>query len=123
MLRTCYFLPLLILTLGCDGIKLRKEPVEISGKALHADGTPITNTQISFHPMEDAIPGGAKLSKQGEFTVKLTPGKYAVYFPASNNLTPEEQASYAKIPTAYQQANKDFTVDVKAGTPLEIRLK
>lgn len=123
MIRICCLLPLFALSIGCDGIKLRKEPVEITGKALLADGTLITNTQITFHPMEDATPGGAKLSNQGEFTVKLTPGKYAVYFPASDNLTPEEQANYAKIPASYRQANKDFTVDVKAGTPLEIRLK
>lgn len=122
MVRTLAFLFAVSFVVGCSP-NVRKEAADVNGKAYLADGTPITNVQISFHPLDDTPAGSGKISDKGDFTAKLAPGKYAVYFPQNDKATPAEAAAYEKIPANYRAASKDFTVDVKAGSALEIKLK
>lgn len=122
MLRALCLVGFISVLAGCGGPSLRSEPTDISGKLSFADGTPIGGVNVNLQPMQNTLPGVAKTKADGSFTVKIAPGKYTVFISKVESATPEETATFGKVPELYRSANKDFTFDVKAGAPLDVKL-
>jgi hypothetical protein len=76
MLKRLATVPLALLLLaGCPGGKPMPKTYPVSGKILHADGTPYAGGLVQFKPegKEDVITTG-KISSDGTFTLNSTVG-------------------------------------------------
>ena len=111
----------LLLSAGCgDGGRLKSEPVDMSGKVT-AGAAPVGNVQIVFQPTgtDQSVQTPAPVEADGSFKVKLIPGKYVYYFQAREALKPADRGAFAagiqKVPEAYRTADKNHTVEMKAG--------
>ncbi len=111
---------LLTLAVGCGGITKRAEPSDVQGKVTLPGNMSPKDLTITFQPLHNAHPGGAKIDKDGSFTVKLTPGTYAYYFEAEVNAV---VPTYKKMPPTYTRASADRVVSVSSGSPILIEIK
>jgi hypothetical protein len=110
-----------LLTAGCgDGGRQKSDPVEMTGRVT-AGGAPLGNVQIVFQPTGSdlSVQTPAAVEADGTFKVKLIPGKYVYYFQAREALKPAERGTFAagfqKVPEPYRTADKNHTVEAKAG--------
>ena len=56
-------------------------PVPVSGKVVFANGTPVANMVISFHPLDEgnaANRPSAALDQNGKYALEAAPGRYKV---------------------------------------------
>ncbi|HVK12777.1 MAG TPA: hypothetical protein VM597_28760 [Gemmataceae bacterium] len=103
-----------------EGGKLKSEPVDVTGKVT-AGGAPLGNVQIVFQPTGSdlSVQTPAAVGADGTFQVRLIPGKYVYYFQAREVLKPADRGAFAagfqKVPEPYRTADKNHTVEAKAG--------
>jgi hypothetical protein len=113
------FLPLLALLLlvGCSvdpGTKA--DPVDITGKVTQG-GKPVSGVVLNLQVVGTGSPAEIPLTGS-PFKFKATPGKYTWYLSESRNA-----AAFKAIPARYRAGAMDRTVDITAGTTLDLKVE
>jgi len=110
----------LLLTLaGCKGY-VSTTPgtsVEVNGKVVGPDGSPITPAMITFQPTGgNAQPNEFPIGTDGSFSGKLVSGKYTYYIsPAVGALANKSAAALKALPETYTKATLERQVEVTGG--------
>lgn len=111
--------------LGCGGVEMMPDPVEISGTVTHADGRPVKDVQLVLRPMGEGHTAGGPLGPDGKFTVKAVPGEFMFYFQPLEGSKDRARvkSAFAAVPRTYQDVSVDNTASLSSGGGNEIKLK
>lgn len=96
------------------------EAVDVSGK-LTANGKPVNNVCVVFVAIEKGQGTQANVTKNGEFKLKMVPGKYTFLIDEIEG-DPASAKIADKIPQKYRTASPDRAFEVRAGTPIELKV-
>lgn len=132
-MNTHYFWPLLLfLLLGCSEPRPNiPNGVEVSGKVLLPNGSPVTGGTLILRPEQGIHGASAVLGADGSFrlqnqagTQAIVPGKYRVYVrfndPAHKNLAAAIHKRYQDT----EDGDSDIVVDIQAAqSDLLIKMK
>jgi len=110
---------------GCGkGSESIPEPMEVAGTATLANGQPVRNVRVTFHPLDAKLPpASGRVGEDGTFKLKtitdkpgVCPGKYAVAFENlgdDDTALKKSNAMLRQIPVKYQEQPSALEVEVK----------
>jgi hypothetical protein len=128
-------LVVVVLTAGCRK-KTPPQPVDVAGKAEKADGKPLAQVLLRFHPQDpgsDQAAPTCATGADGAFTVRAVPGTYKVTVtgiplntggPGPGGIAAPSTGALSGVPPAYQ-SSKDtpWEVVVPEGGKSDVALK
>lgn len=109
----------MLLLVGCQSsldMGTNSEPVDISGTVTKA-GASVDGLKLSLQPMESGLPAVIDI-KAGKFAAKATPGKYTWFLTGD-----ETELGKKGIPEAFWAGSMERTVQVSAGSTLELKIE
>lgn len=82
--------------------------VDVTAKVNVADNKPLTkNHSIVLQPLGDTLGGKLTASVDGQFSGKVTPGKYTYYVTLANSEVPSKM-----VPPKYSEPNAEHVVEI-----------
>lgn len=115
------WLPTLALIIGCSTApEQRPETITVNGTVKLHGGHPVKGLTITFFPVENNPPAGAKCNQDGTFTLQATPGDYLIYFDQEANAKTE---NYKSIPMDYRRPKETHRVTISKTSRLDILIE
>jgi hypothetical protein len=110
---------LLLSLVGCGGVKVNQNPQQSEVTvSVTTKGQPVDDVKLVMLAVDDKGGGQAEgVVSKGKVKLTVYPGKYTYYVEAGKTET-----SFSKIPAAYHQGAMDRTVEIQAGSTLELKL-
>lgn len=120
----------LLLLCGCSEPKVNlPEPVPAGGKISFADGRPVNNVRVFFHPLGAPSPASGVV-KGGAFTLQTHDsktgacvGKYRVIFQVNHEDYKSSNAALQTIPLKYREDASPLEVEIPAGGKQDLEIK
>lgn len=110
------FLPLFVFLIGCGANPGKKDdPVDVAVSVTKA-GKPVSGVVLNLHVITTGSPAAIPL-RGGETRVKAVPGVYTWYISEGRSLS-----DFRVIPPKYREGATDRTVEVKAGSSLDLKI-
>ncbi|MCU0712816.1 MAG: hypothetical protein MUC43_12215 [Pirellula sp.] len=119
MYRYLFLIGLLLSLAGCGGVTVTKNPEQTEVNFnVTTKGQPVDDVKLVMLAIDDKGGGQAEGTvAKGKAKLTMYPGKYTYYVESGKTST-----SFAKIPAAYHQGAMDRTIEVQAGSEIELKL-
>ncbi len=118
-----------VVAAGCQppAPEMLPDPVEVTGRVVFADGSPVKGVTLGLMPRGNGHPNGMKIGAAGAVSGNLIPGEYSFYFgPGDPKAVSEKTAAAAamkRIPEPYHTPSADHVVQIKAGEEFKVEVK
>lgn len=111
-----------VLVAGCSGRPpAAPASVTFSGTVRAADGKPLGNVLVHFHPLVPGFSCATEVAGDGRFTTAAPPGRYAWSLRRAEQLAAAEaDAAIATVPEPFRETDLSRTVTIAEGAQVEI---